>query len=80
MEFIVGLVGLGGRGPAKKSPFVAALCGETAQKSTVIYYTGDPPPMPVVIGVRFKDSGKVYYFDPRELNPHPGEYLSLIHI
>jgi cell fate regulator YaaT (PSP1 superfamily) len=31
--------------------------------------------MPVVIGVRFKDSGKVYFFDPRELNPHPGEYV-----
>lgn len=25
--------------------------------------------MPVVVGIRFKDSGKTYFFDPRELNP-----------
>jgi cell fate regulator YaaT (PSP1 superfamily) len=31
--------------------------------------------MPIVIGVRFKDSGKIYYFDPRDLDPSPGEHV-----
>jgi cell fate regulator YaaT (PSP1 superfamily) len=31
--------------------------------------------MPTVVGVRFKDSGKIYFFDPRELDPRPGEHV-----
>ncbi|MFQ3663247.1 MAG: stage 0 sporulation family protein [Chloroflexaceae bacterium] len=31
--------------------------------------------MPVVVGIRFKDSGKVYYFDPRDLDVRAGEYV-----
>jgi cell fate regulator YaaT (PSP1 superfamily) len=31
--------------------------------------------MPTVVGVRFKDSGKIYYFDPREFDPSPGEHV-----
>ncbi|NCC34092.1 MAG: hypothetical protein EOM24_19080, partial [Chloroflexia bacterium] len=29
--------------------------------------------MPIVIGIRFKDSGKVYYFDPQEFELQVGE-------
>jgi cell fate regulator YaaT (PSP1 superfamily) len=29
--------------------------------------------MPVVVGIRFKDSGKTYYFDPRDLELHQGD-------
>ncbi|NTU86133.1 MAG: hypothetical protein HGA45_43535, partial [Chloroflexales bacterium] len=29
--------------------------------------------MPIVVGIRFKDSGKTYFFDPRELELQPGE-------
>ncbi|MDW8406089.1 stage 0 sporulation family protein, partial [Chloroflexus sp.] len=29
--------------------------------------------MPVVVGVRFKDSGKIYYFDPGDLDLHTGD-------
>ena len=28
-----------------------------------------------IIGVRFKDSGKAYYFDPGELNPEKGSLV-----
>lgn len=28
-----------------------------------------------VIGVRFKDSGKIYYFDPLDLNINVDDYL-----
>ena len=28
-----------------------------------------------VVGVRFKEAGKVYYFDPGELSLHPGEQV-----
>lgn len=31
--------------------------------------------MPVVVGIRFKDSGKVYYFDPRDLDLHVGDQV-----
>lgn len=31
--------------------------------------------MPIVIGIRFKDSGKIYYFDPRDLSLAPGEQV-----
>jgi cell fate regulator YaaT (PSP1 superfamily) len=31
--------------------------------------------MPVVVGIRFKDSGKIYYFDPQELELTPGEQV-----
>jgi len=31
--------------------------------------------MPIVIGIRFKDSGKIYYFDPQELELRPGEHV-----
>ncbi len=31
--------------------------------------------MPIVIGIRFKDSGKIYYFDPKELELKPGEHV-----
>ncbi|MFV9506413.1 MAG: PSP1 domain-containing protein [Oscillochloridaceae bacterium umkhey_bin13] len=31
--------------------------------------------MPVVIGIRFKDSGKIYFFDPRDLTLSPGEQV-----
>ncbi|WP_255603358.1 regulatory iron-sulfur-containing complex subunit RicT [Oscillochloris sp. ZM17-4] len=31
--------------------------------------------MPVVIGVRFKDSGKTYYFDPRDVELSQGDYV-----
>lgn len=31
--------------------------------------------MPTVVGIRFKDSGKVYYFDPRDLELHVGDYV-----
>jgi cell fate regulator YaaT (PSP1 superfamily) len=31
--------------------------------------------MPIVIGIRFKDSGKIYYFDPLELELRPGEHV-----
>ncbi|MCS6881399.1 MAG: stage 0 sporulation family protein [Oscillochloridaceae bacterium] len=31
--------------------------------------------MPVVVGIRFKDSGKVYYFDPRDLDVRVGEHV-----
>ena len=30
--------------------------------------------MATVIGIRFKKAGKVYYFDPGEVWPNPGEY------
>lgn len=29
--------------------------------------------MPMVIGIRFKDSGKTYFFDPRDLSLQPGD-------
>ena len=29
--------------------------------------------MATVIGVRFKKAGKVYYFDPNEIWPKPGD-------
>ncbi|WP_298408633.1 stage 0 sporulation family protein [uncultured Chloroflexus sp.] len=29
--------------------------------------------MPIVVGIRFKDSGKIYYFDPRDLELHTGD-------
>ncbi|PDW02355.1 PSP1 domain-containing protein [Candidatus Viridilinea mediisalina] len=31
--------------------------------------------MPTVVGVRFKDSGKIYYFDPCELELNLGDYV-----
>jgi cell fate regulator YaaT (PSP1 superfamily) len=31
--------------------------------------------MPIVVGIRFKDSGKIYYFDPQELDLKPGEHV-----
>ncbi len=31
--------------------------------------------MPVVVGIRFKDSGKIYYFDPKDLDLKPGEHV-----
>lgn len=31
--------------------------------------------MTVVVGIRFKDSGKVYYFDPRDLELDQGEFV-----
>ena len=31
--------------------------------------------MPIVIGIRFKDSGKIYYLDPQELELRPGEHV-----
>jgi cell fate regulator YaaT (PSP1 superfamily) len=31
--------------------------------------------MPVVVGIRFKDSGKVYYFDPGDLDVRAGEHV-----
>ena len=31
--------------------------------------------MATVIGVRFKKAGKVYYFDPDGIWPHPGDYV-----
>ncbi len=31
--------------------------------------------MTTVIGVRFKDGGKVYYFDPKQLSPKSGSYV-----
>ena len=31
--------------------------------------------MATVIGVRFKKAGKVYYFDPNEIWPRPGDYV-----
>ncbi|WP_322820561.1 stage 0 sporulation family protein [Chloroflexus sp.] len=31
--------------------------------------------MPVVVGIRFKDSGKIYYFDPRDLELHVGDQV-----
>jgi cell fate regulator YaaT (PSP1 superfamily) len=31
--------------------------------------------MPTVVGIRFKDSGKIYYFDPQELDLRPGEHV-----
>ncbi|NTV62335.1 MAG: stage 0 sporulation family protein [Oscillochloris sp.] len=31
--------------------------------------------MPIVIGVRFKDSGKTYYFDPRDVDLSQGDYV-----
>jgi cell fate regulator YaaT (PSP1 superfamily) len=31
--------------------------------------------MTTVIGIRFKDGGKVYYFDPKEFDPKIGEYV-----
>ncbi|WP_028458186.1 stage 0 sporulation family protein [Chloroflexus sp. Y-396-1] len=31
--------------------------------------------MPVVVGIRFKDSGKVYYFDPRDLDLRVGDQV-----
>jgi cell fate regulator YaaT (PSP1 superfamily) len=32
--------------------------------------------MPTVIGIRFKDSGKIYYFDPNQIGPlKQGEYV-----
>ncbi len=34
-----------------------------------------PYTMPIVIGIRFKDSGKIYYFDPRDLSLAPGEQV-----
>ncbi|MEI7770587.1 MAG: stage 0 sporulation family protein, partial [Chloroflexales bacterium] len=32
-------------------------------------------PMPVVVGVRFKDSGKTYYFDPRDVELVQGDHV-----
>ncbi len=29
--------------------------------------------MTIVVGIRFKDSGKIYYFDPRDLELHQGD-------
>lgn len=31
--------------------------------------------MPVVVGVRFKDRGKMYYFDPGDLQLQPGDHV-----
>ncbi len=31
--------------------------------------------MTTVIGIRFKDGGKVYYFDPKEFNPRLNQYV-----
>ena len=31
--------------------------------------------MAIVIGVRFKDVGKVYYFDPDGIRLHKGEHV-----
>ncbi|MEI7644124.1 MAG: stage 0 sporulation family protein [Chloroflexales bacterium] len=31
--------------------------------------------MPIVVGVRFKDSGKTYYFDPRDVELAQGDYV-----
>lgn len=31
--------------------------------------------MPVVVGIRFKDSGKIYYFDPRDLELRVGDQV-----
>lgn len=31
--------------------------------------------MTIVVGIRFKDSGKTYYFDPRDLELRQGEYV-----
>lgn len=31
--------------------------------------------MPIVVGIRFKDSGKIYFFDPRDLSLEPGEQV-----
>jgi cell fate regulator YaaT (PSP1 superfamily) len=31
--------------------------------------------MPTVVGIRFKDSGKTYYFDPQELELHQGDHV-----
>lgn len=31
--------------------------------------------MPIVIGIRFKDSGKIYFFDPGEHELQPGEHV-----
>ena len=31
--------------------------------------------MTTVIGIRFKDGGKVYYFDPKDLSPKIGDYV-----
>ncbi len=31
--------------------------------------------MPVLVGIRFKDSGKIYFFDPQELELRPGEHV-----
>lgn len=31
--------------------------------------------MPTVVGIRFKDSGKIYYFDPQELQLQAGEHV-----
>lgn len=31
--------------------------------------------MTTVIGIRFKDGGKVYYFDPKELSPKQGSFV-----
>ncbi|HMQ31482.1 MAG TPA: stage 0 sporulation family protein [Chloroflexaceae bacterium] len=31
--------------------------------------------MPVVVGIRFKDSGKIYFFDPQALELRPGEHV-----
>jgi cell fate regulator YaaT (PSP1 superfamily) len=31
--------------------------------------------MPTVVGIRFKDSGKIYYFDPQELELIAGEHV-----
>ena len=31
--------------------------------------------MTTVIGIRFKDGGKVYYFDPKEFDPKLNQYV-----
>ena len=31
--------------------------------------------MTTVIGIRFKDGGKVYYFDPKDFSPKMGDYV-----
>ena len=31
--------------------------------------------MPTVVGVRFKQAGKIYYFDPRKLTVAPNDEI-----
>jgi len=38
---------------------------------------GDAAPSSQVVDVRFRDGGKIYYFDPNGLDPHPGDGVIL---